>query len=75
MSVIAEERIRHNGNVFEAGDLIEDISNKDAKRLVDLGSAKPYQEKKVKRSRKKSKFHRMKVIKKKPKNQKVNNHA
>ncbi|WP_163538299.1 hypothetical protein [Gracilibacillus sp. YIM 98692] len=39
MSLQTKERVRHNGIVFEPGKTIEEISEKDAKRLIDLGVA------------------------------------
>lgn len=36
MSVKTLENIRHNGELYEAGKVIQDISKEEAKRLIDL---------------------------------------
>ena len=39
MAVLANERIRHCGKVFEKGDLVEGLNRKEEARLLKLGSA------------------------------------
>lgn len=39
MALIANERIRHNGKVFEKGEAVEGLNKKDEGRLLKLGSA------------------------------------
>ena len=40
MILIAEERIRHNGKVFEKGEEVKGLAKKDEKRLLDLRKVK-----------------------------------
>lgn len=39
MAVRVSEKVRHNGVLYRPDEVIEDISSKDEKRLVDLGVA------------------------------------
>jgi len=39
MAVIANERIRHCGKVFEKGEAVEGLNKKEEARLLKLGSA------------------------------------
>ncbi|MBT2717545.1 hypothetical protein [Bacillus sp. ISL-57] len=39
MAIELNEKVRHNGVTFLAGDIIEKIKNVEAERLVDLGVA------------------------------------
>lgn len=38
MPVLANERIRHSGKVFEKGEAVEGLNKKDETRLLELGS-------------------------------------
>ena len=42
MSVIANERIRHNGEAYERGEVLEGLDEKDEDRLLKLGSASKF---------------------------------
>ncbi|MGE6379554.1 hypothetical protein [Peribacillus muralis] len=39
MAIELNEKVRHNGETFLVGDIIENIKQVEAKRLVDLGVA------------------------------------
>lgn len=43
MAFIAEERIRHNGKIYEKGEEVKGLSKKDEKRLIDLGKVKQFE--------------------------------
>jgi len=42
MPVIANERIRHSGDVYEKGEVLEGLNKKDEERLLKLGSASKF---------------------------------
>ena len=39
MTITVKSNVRHNGKSYNSGDVISDIKEKDAKRLIDLGVA------------------------------------
>lgn len=43
MPVKAKEPIRHNGTVYEVGEVIEKIAKKDENRLIKLGVAQKHE--------------------------------
>lgn len=48
MPVIANERIRHSGDIYEKGEVLEGLDEKDEERLLKLGSASKLPPSKVK---------------------------